>query len=40
MTYSVAWAHENNWLVLAVPSCEDFTNGRMETERAKNGLYL
>ena len=40
LTYATAWAHENRWLVLTVPSCEAFVDGNEEIERHKNGLYL
>lgn len=40
LTYATAWAHENSWMVVTVPRCEMFTNGKEEIFRFKNGLYL
>ena len=39
-TYVSAWAHENKWAVVNIPSCEAFVDGTYETFRFKNGLYL
>ena len=35
-----AWAHENKWLVLTVPRAEMFTDGKEDTFRMANGLYM
>jgi hypothetical protein len=40
LTYAAAWAHENRWIVLAIPSCEKYTDGDVAIKRHKNGLYL
>jgi hypothetical protein len=42
LSYVVAWAHENNWINVTVPSCEALISGDTEAPvlRYKNGLYL
>jgi len=40
LSYASAWAHENRWAVVNIPSCEAFVDGTEETFRFKNGLYL
>lgn len=40
LSYVTAWAHENRWMVVAIPACEHYTDGKAETFRHKNGLYL
>jgi len=40
LSYAVAWAHENNWVNLTVPSAEKFIHHDMDIFRWKNGLYL
>lgn len=40
LAYVSAWAHENKWAVVNIPSCEAFTDGKEEIFRFKNGLYL
>lgn len=41
LAYLTAWAHENNWINISVPSCPEFVEGdQFRIERMKNGLYL
>ena len=40
LSYVAAWAHENRWAVVAIPSCEQYTDGKADIFRYKNGLYL
>jgi len=40
LAYLTAWAHENSWLNITVPSCMEFTEGAYLVERMENGLYL
>jgi hypothetical protein len=40
LTYASAWAHENNWVVVAIPRCEAFTDGSQMLFKYKNGLYF
>lgn len=42
LAYLTAWAHENNWVNVSIPSCPEFVEGLDEyrIERMKNGLYL
>lgn len=40
MAYLTAWAHENNWANLTIPSCKEFVDVSHDLERMENGLYL
>mmetsp|Transcript_2473 Transcript_2473/g.3064 ORF Transcript_2473/g.3064 Transcript_2473/m.3064 type:complete len:107 (+) Transcript_2473:211-531(+) len=40
LTYLAAWAHEKQWMVMTVPSCEEISGGEAAIFRYKNGLYL
>lgn len=40
LAYLTAWAHENSWLNITVPSCMEFADGTYLVERMENGLYL
>jgi hypothetical protein len=42
LAYIVAWAHENKWINLTIPSCLGIMNGDTENNmvRFSNGLYL
>jgi small subunit ribosomal protein S29 len=40
LSYVIAWAHENNWAVVAIPRARKFTHGGIHIERHLNGLYM
>lgn len=40
LNYTTAWAHENNWINFSITNFEEFTDGKTEAFRYKNGLYL
>ena len=40
LSYVVAWAHENEWVVINVPRARKFINGEAIIERHINGLYM
>lgn len=40
LSYVVAWAHENNWVVINIPRARKFTSSKVKIERHINGLYL
>jgi small subunit ribosomal protein S29 len=40
LAYTTAWAHEKSWINFTISGPEEFTNGKSELFRWKNGLYL
>ena len=40
LAYLAAWAHENSWINITIPSCAEFTDNTFLVERMENGLYL
>ena len=40
LSYLTAWAHESNWMSVAITDQEAFINATTEIFRFKNGLYL
>lgn len=40
LAYLAAWAHENSWINITVPSCTEFADASFLAERMENGLYL
>ena len=41
LAYLTAWAHENSWVNLTFPHCDDVTeDAKHRPERMENGLYL
>jgi len=40
LSYVIAWAHENNWVVINIPRARKFTSNKIKIERHINGLYL
>lgn len=40
LAYLAAWAHENSWINISVPSCAEFADGTFIIERMDNGLYM
>jgi len=39
LAYVTAWAHENSWINITIPSCDEFVDGQHHQERMENGLY-
>jgi small subunit ribosomal protein S29 len=40
LAYLTAWAHENEWVNITVPSCSEFVDATHDTERMENGMYV
>lgn len=40
LSYTIAWAHENNWSVVSIPRARSFTLNMFKIERHINGLYI
>lgn len=40
LAYLTAWAHENQWVNLTIPSCKEFIDASHDIERMENGLYV